>query len=284
MRIVGLLLGLLMVCSISFAEQPTTVFSKVISNSSVQGEVPELDGLPYTNLQKNANKILADQSKQLLNKIGGKGTVGYEVKLNRSTLVSILLRASNGNKTVFQAVNLDTTTGGEFSVRDFVGEGNAVQEIMGANESVLFAEDGIFTRPASGEAYQKFVPYRKLFPVLRIGDSGRLLKVYGLTRAVEDKIITIKAGELLALQLDANRTTGYSWAVEGNGYPGKFYELGRSYLMPANAANNKAGMPGKEILVFGGQEPGEYKVNMEYKRAWEKGVGFDKFSFVVRVQ
>ena len=27
----------------------------------------------------------------------------------------------------------------------------------------------------------------------------------------------------------------------------------------------------------------EYKVNMEYKRAWEKGSGFDKFSFTVKV-
>ena len=53
--------------------------------------------------------------------------------------------------------------------------------------------------------------------------------------------------------------------------------------MPVNAANNRTGMPGLEIIVFGAQEPGEYKVNMEYKRAWEKGSGFDKFSFTVKV-
>jgi predicted secreted protein len=110
-----------------------------------------------------------------------------------------------------------------------------------------------------------------------------LLTVYGLTRAVEDKVVTVKAGELLALQLESNRTTGYSWFVEGNGYAGQFYELGRSYVLPGNAANNRTGMPGLEIIVFGAQEPGEYKVNMEYKRAWEKGSGFDKFSFTVKV-
>ena len=93
----------------------------------------------------------------------------------------------------------------------------------------------------------------------------------------------MKAGELLALQLESNRTTGYSWFVVGNGYAGQFYELGRSYVLPGNAANNRTGMPGLEIIVFGAQEPGEYKVNMEYKRAWEKGSGFDKFSFTVKV-
>jgi len=148
---------------------------------------------------------------------------------------------------------------------------------------VLFADNGIYTRTSSGAAYSNFVSYSKLFPLLRTGEAGRLLTVYGLTRAVEDKVVTVKAGELLALQLESNRTTGYSWFVEGNGYAGQFYELGRSYVLPGNAANNRTGMPGLEIIVFGAQEPGEYKVNMEYKRAWEKGSGFDKFSFTVKV-
>ena len=148
---------------------------------------------------------------------------------------------------------------------------------------MLFADNGIYTRTNSGAAYSNFVSYSKLFPLLRTGEAGRLLTVYGLTRAAEDKVVTVKAGELLALQLESNRTTGYSWFVEGNGYAGQFYELGRSYVLPGNAANNRTGMPGLEIIVFGAQEPGEYKVNMEYKRAWEKGSGFDKFSFTVKV-
>ena len=219
----------------------------------------------------------------MLAQVGGSGTVSYEVKLNRPSLVDILLKATNGGRTAYQAVNLDMTTGNEFSIRDFVGEGNAVHEILGAYEGVLFADNGIYTRTSSGAAYSNFVSYSKLFPLLRTGEAGRLLTVYGLTRAVEDKVVTVKAGELLALQLESNRTTGYSWFVEGNGYAGQFYELGRSYVLPGNAANNRTGMPGLEIIVFGAQEPGEYKVNMEYKRAWEKGSGFDKFSFTVKV-
>ena len=283
MKILGILLFCLMLSSVALANQPTTVYSKVVATKSMQGELPELDGLRYTNLQKNANGILASKAKDLLAQVGGSGTVSYEVKLNRPSLVGILLKATNGGRTAYQAVNLDTTTGAEFSIRDFVGEGNAVHEILGSYEDVLFADEGLYTRARAGAAYSNFVSYRKLFPLLRVGDASRLLTVYGLTRAVEDKVVTMKAGELLALQLESNRTTGYSWAVAEKGYAGMFYELGRSYMMPANAANNKAGMPGLEIIVFGAQEPGEYKVELEYKRAWEKGAGFDKFDFTVKV-
>ena len=279
MRILGILLCCLILglSTVAFAEQPTTVFSKVVATKNMQGEIPEIDGLRYTNLQKSVNGILNSKVKDLLAQVGGSGTVSYEVKLNRPSLVGILLKATNGGHTAYQAVNLDMTTGNEFSIRDFVGEGNAV------HEGVLFADNGIYTRTSSGAAYSNFVSYSKLFPLLRTGEAGRLLTVYGLTRAVEDKVVTMKAGELLALQLESNRTTGYSWFVEGNGYAGQFYELGRSYVLPGNAANNRTGMPGLEIIVFGAQEPGEYKVNMEYKRAWEKGSGFDKFSFTVKV-
>ena len=285
MRILGILLCCLILglSTVAFAEQPTTVFSKVVATKNMQGEIPEIDGLRYTNLQKSVNGILNSKVKDLLAQVGGSGTVSYEVKLNRPSLVGILLKATNGGRTSYQAVNLDMTTGNEFSIRDFVGEGNAVHEILGAYEGVLFADNGIYTRTSSGAAYSNFVSYSKLFPLLRTGEAGRLLTVYGLTRAVEDKVVTVKAGELLALQLESNRTTGYSWFVEGNGYAGQFYELGRSYVLPGNAANNRTGMPGLEIIVFGAQEPGEYKVNMEYKRAWEKGSGFDKFSFTVKV-
>ena len=285
MRILGILLCCLILglSTVAFAEQPTTVFSKVVATKNMQGEIPEIDGLRYTNLQKSVNGILNSKVKDLLAQVGGSGTVSYEVKLNRPSLVGILLKATNGGHTAYQAVNLDMTTGNEFSIRDFVGEGNAVHEILGAYEGVLFADNGIYTRTSSGAAYSNFVSYSKLFPLLRTGEAGRLLTVYGSTRAVEDKVVTMKAGELLALQLESNRTTGYSWFVEGNGYAGQFYELGRSYVLPGNAANNRTGMPGLEIIVFGAQEPGEYKVNMEYKRAWEKGSGFDKFSFTVKV-
>ena len=285
MRILGILLCCLILglSTVAFAEQPTTVFSKVVAPKNMQGEIPEIDGLRYTNLQKSVNGILNSKVKDLLAQVGGSGTVSYEVKLNRPSSAGILLKATNGGRTAYQAVNLDMTTGNEFSIRDFVGEGNAVHEILGAYEGVLFADNGIYTRTSSGAAYSNFVSYSKLFPLLRTGEAGRLLTVYGLTRAVEDKVVTVKAGELLALQLESNRTTGYSWFVEGNGYAGQFYELGRSYVLPGNAANNRTGMPGLEIIVFGAQEPGEYKVNMEYKRAWEKGSGFDKFSFTVKV-
>ena len=196
MRILGILLCCLILglSTVAFAEQPMTVFSKVVATKNMQGEIPEIDGLRYTNLQKSVNGIVNSKVKDLLAQVGGSGTVSYEVKLNRPSLVGILLKATNGGRTAYQAVNLDMTTGNEFSIRDFVGEGNAVHEILGAYEGVLFADNGIYTRTSSGAAYSNFVSYSKLFPLLRTGEAGRLLTVYGLTRAVEDKVVTVKAG------------------------------------------------------------------------------------------
>jgi hypothetical protein len=54
MRILGILLCCLILglSTVAFAEQPTTVFSKVVATKNMQGEIPEIDGLRYTNLQK----------------------------------------------------------------------------------------------------------------------------------------------------------------------------------------------------------------------------------------
>lgn len=54
MRILGILLCCLMLglSSVAFAEQLTTVYSKVVATKNMQGEIPEIDGLRYTNLQK----------------------------------------------------------------------------------------------------------------------------------------------------------------------------------------------------------------------------------------
>ena len=60
MRILGILLCCLILglSTVAFAEQPTTVFSKVVATKNMQGEIPEIDGLRYTNLQKSVNGIL----------------------------------------------------------------------------------------------------------------------------------------------------------------------------------------------------------------------------------
>lgn len=54
MRILGILLCCLILglSTVAFAEQPTTVFSKVVATKNMQGEIPEIDGLRYTNHSK----------------------------------------------------------------------------------------------------------------------------------------------------------------------------------------------------------------------------------------
>ncbi|MFQ9523013.1 MAG: hypothetical protein ACLR2G_05400 [Phascolarctobacterium faecium] len=73
MRILGILLCCLILglSTVAFAEQPTTVFSKVVATKNMQGEIPEIDGLRYTNLQKSVNGILNSKVKDLLAQVGG---------------------------------------------------------------------------------------------------------------------------------------------------------------------------------------------------------------------
>ena len=53
MRILGILLCCLILglSTVAFAEQPTTVFSKVVATKNMQVEIPEIDGpVSYTHL------------------------------------------------------------------------------------------------------------------------------------------------------------------------------------------------------------------------------------------
>ena len=54
MKFTGLFLALMMMASVAFAEQPATVYSRVMSGS-VTGMMPETDGLDNVDLQKSAN-------------------------------------------------------------------------------------------------------------------------------------------------------------------------------------------------------------------------------------
>lgn len=67
MRILGILLCCLILglSTVAFAEQPTTVFSKVVATKNMQGEIPEIDGLRYTNLQKSVKRHFEQQSQRL---------------------------------------------------------------------------------------------------------------------------------------------------------------------------------------------------------------------------
>lgn len=274
MKITGLFLALMMLASVCFAEQPATVYSRVVSGN-VSGEIPETDGLSNVALQKSANRVLNDAANNLARQLGS-CRLSYTVTLSRPTLVGILLKAENGANTIYKGINIDLTSGKEMALTEIFRGGETFTNITGAYNDALLYDDGVHLRDAEGAAYTRVVPYKDLLPAIRAAEAVRILPVSFMTRAVEDRLVPVKPGALLAIQLDANRSTGYSWVMHASD-TASVYEVGRSYLMPINM-DGQNGVMGSEIIFLAVQNPGDYKVTMEYKRGWER-LGVQNFSF-----
>ena len=261
MKFTGLFLALMMMASVAFAEQPATVYSRVMSGS-VTGMMPETDGLDNVDLQKSANSVLRNAAESITKQLGS-CNLSYTVTLNRPSVVGILLKAENASGVLYKGINIDLTTGRELDLTDIFREGNGRKEVTGAYYHALLGEDGLMLCDSAGASYDRVVPYKDLLPFIRAAAANRILPITKLTNAVEGRVVPVKPGALLAVKLDANRSTGYSWA--------------RSYIMPMNM-DNQTGVQGSEIIFLAVQKPGLYKVTMEYKRGWEM-MGVQNFSF-----
>jgi inhibitor of cysteine peptidase len=75
--------------------------------------------------------------------------------------------------------------------------------------------------------------------------------------------IDVAAGELLAIVLPANPTTGYGWQVEADD---AFLALLSQEFEPAGAA---VGAGGLEAFHFRALQPGSTELRFQYRRPWE---------------
>ena len=267
----------------AWADQQTTVLAEPTTIARSVGNIPVIDGSNDVVLEKTANAILKDYLEELVDKVGHKGTFNYAVQLNRPSLVSILLQANNQERVAYKGVNIDLTTGKEFLVEDFFIQNAKVDAALGDYEDVMFSEEGIYTRKNKKTGYTAFVPYGALMESVRIGEAGRLVQIAKLTRNAKDKVLTVNRGDLLALKLESNPSTGYRWqASVAAGEADGVISVGSSFIMP-RAEEARVGSPGTEILMLTAQKPGTHKVLMEYKRPWEKNT-LDSFSFTVVVK
>lgn len=274
MKITGLFLALMMMASVAFAEQPATVYSRVLTGS-VTGVMPETDGLDNVDLQKSANSVLRNAADSITKQLGS-CNLSYTVTLNRPTVVGILLKAEGASGVLYKGINIDLTTGRELALTDIFREGNGKAEVTGAYYHALLGENGLMLCSSAGAAYDRVVPYKDLLPFIRAAAANRLLPITKLTNAVEGRVVPVKPGALLAIKLDANRSTGYSWGLTSTD-AANVYEVGRSYIMPMNM-DSQAGVMGSEIIFIAVQNPGDYSVTLEYKRGWEM-MGVQSFSF-----
>lgn len=283
MKIILTALLCMMMCVPVFADQQTTVLSAPASFSKTDGMLPYIDGSNDVTLEKQANNILQEKAKKLLQDVGGQGHISYEVKLNRPSLVGVLLKAENNGCVAYQGVNIDLTSGREFTAGDFYTESDEFKALVKGGSDLLFAEKGIYLRAGGQGNYDTFIGYGKLMPYMRIGDAGRLLQIARLTQNAADKVLTVPSGSLMALKLDSNPSSGYRWEVKlDKAAEGRIQKVGSSFIMP-HSNDDRVGTPGTEILVLTAQEPGECLVTLEYKRPWEKQA-VNSFSFKVVIK
>ena len=260
-----------------YADQQTTVLQEQATVAKAQAVLPYIDGSNSTEMEKLANALIRTTATDLAKEVGG-GNVTYKVMLNRPSLVSLLLEARNGNKLAYKGLNIDLTTGREFTVTDFFVDNEEVQAALGDYENVLFGEEGLYIHHKKYAAYDTCVPYSKVLKNMRIGEAGRIMQVAKLTAAANGKTLVMPKGGLLALKLDSNPSTGYGWSVNADAAVQK---VGSSFTIP-RAEEARVGTPGTEILFLAVQQPGTHQVKLEYQRAWER-ISLQSITFTVQV-
>ena len=257
-----------------FADQPTTVLTELKEAKQIVMEMPFIDGANNEVLQRSANSLLRNAVEDAADKVGKQGNVTYEVTLNRPSLVSVLLKAVNRGRSYYRAVNIELTTGREFTLDDFFFGGEEREKLLGKNaDNILFTENGIALAEKKGAAYDRTFSYQNLLPLSRIGDIGRLMSVWKLTENCDGKILTIKQGDMFAYKLAANPSTGFQWVNTVTGGPANgIVKTGSSFVIP-NSQKEQVGTPGTEFQFFAAKEPGTYQMKLSYQRPWEKANG-----------
>ena len=281
----ALLVALLMFCQSVFADQPTTVLTEIKDGKQIRVERPVIDGANDEALQHAANNVLRSAADEVADKVGKKGKVTYEVTLNRPSLVSVLLKGSNDKRSYFRAVNIDLTTGREFTLDEFFFGGEEREKLLGKNaDNVLFTESGVAFAEKKGAVYDRVFSYQELLPLSRIGDIGRLITVWKLTENSDGKILTLKQGDLFAFKLNANPSTGFQWVNSVSGGPANGIVKAGSSFMISNSQKEQTGTPGLEFQFYAAKLPGTYRLQLSYQRPWEKIAGVRECNVTVIVK
>jgi inhibitor of cysteine peptidase len=96
--------------------------------------------------------------------------------------------------------------------------------------------------------------------------------------------VQLKTGQALAVTLESNPTTGYSWQVAQTD-EALLKPEGDPFYQPDNHDNNVVGAGGKETLRFTAVAPGQVILKLAYQRPWEEGVEpAQTFTVTVNIQ
>ncbi len=259
------------------ADQQTTILAVTAEYKNVTGTLPYIDGSNEPALEKQANELIRSAARSLAER-AGRGSLSYQVALNRPSLVGLLLEAAGERGRFYQALNLDLTSGRELGIGDFFVNDPGLSQALAGSTGFLYSEEGLRLARQEGGPYEELLPYSSLLPYLRIGEAGRLLQIARLTRSCEGKLLRLERGGLIAFKLDANPSSGNNWTFSADQGVSK---VGSSFLMPA-AGDTRTGTPGTEILFLAVSGPGTHVIKMAYKRPWEN-FSLDSFQVTVEV-
>ena len=244
-------------------------------------QVPVVDGIDNKLLENNINHILKDRAEKAAKAAGGDATVSYKITMNRPTLFSVVFLAQ-GNQLVYDGVNIDTTTGKEAVTKDFFYTKDNFKTQIGTS-SYVFGEEGLLLSAGNYSPYDKEVPYSSLLPSINVAEGARFVTSYKLTEASEEKTLYLRAGEIVALYLQANPTTGFNWALADGSKAAGVVMIGNSFFLPNTVQQGMTGSPGTNISFFGFSQPGNYKLTFNYERSWVKdAIQSKNYYFVVK--
>ena len=90
-----------------------------------------------------------------------------------------------------------------------------------------------------------------------------------LTEANNGAAIKVKVGDVVAISLRGNPTTGYSWLTVLDGRP-IMQAVGSTYT-PDPQPSGMVGGGGTFLFTFKAAKPGQTQISLAYARPWEKG-------------
>jgi predicted secreted protein len=249
----------------AFAFGHTTVVSESISG----GTIPYVDGMKEAYLQKNVNSLLKERGEALQRQAGKNARLSYEITVNRPSMFSVIFKAE-GEKTIYSGITIDVAAGSELEEKDLLYTNTVPYQQMLQGKHFVYGENGFLVQRTENGPFDQVIPYQSVVKSINVAGGARLLTSYKLTRESADKTLELKAGELVALYLDANPTTGLDWTLVDKSKAAGFADLGHSFYLPMVNQTGTGGSPGQTILFFSFDKPGTYDVMAVYRRKMEK--------------
>lgn len=266
-----LLLGLFLTASpVASAQTGVTVLARPALVGTVTGSMPEVDGIADINLQKSINAVLKAKFTELTREFQTDCLVDFQKIFNKPTIFTVMLKATDGSRTAYKGVSIDTTTGKECRLEDFFRDEAFLGKIKAEYEDLIFGETGLYARKFKNSRYEDFMSYTNFMRQIKISEADRLLAVHWLTSYAGGSVLRMKEGELAVLDLEANRTQGYSWALAQESEDLGVFMVGKSFIMFSHPQGQAGSSSGRELLYLGVDKPGIYEVRINYRRQWEK--------------